>query len=77
MKTKELKGILDRIGAWPQDAQEELVRSIAEIEARYTNVYRLDDDEQAALKRSGDDMRAGRFASDEEVAQVFDRYRRS
>lgn len=77
MKTKDLKKIFDRVPSWPKDAQEELVRSIAEIETRYTKVYHLDDDERAALKRSADDVRHGRFANDAEVDAVFDRYHRA
>lgn len=42
-----------------------------DIETRYTLVYRLSDDERAGVERGLADMRAGRFASDEEVAAVF------
>jgi hypothetical protein len=77
MQTKDLKKILERVPTWPKDAQEELVRSIAEIETRYTKVYQLNDDERAALKRSADDVRHGRFASDDQVDEVFDRYHRA
>ena len=77
MQTKDLKKILERVPTWPKDAQDELVRSIAEIETRYTKVYQLNDDERAALKRSADDVRHGRFASDDQVDEVFDRYHRA
>jgi len=77
MQTKDLKKILERVPTWPKDAQDELVRSIAEIETRYTKVYHLNDDERAALKRSADDVRHGRFASDDEVDEVFDRFHRA
>lgn len=77
MQTKELRKILERVPTWPKDAQDELVRSIAEIETRYTKVYHLNDDERVALKRSADDVRHGRFASDDEVDEVFDRFHRA
>lgn len=77
MKTKELKGILDRVGSWPKDAQEELIRSVTEIESRYKKVYHLDDDERAALKRSEDDVRHGRFATSDEVEFVFGKFHRT
>lgn len=77
VKTKELKTILHRADKWPKDAQEELARSAAEIESRYANIYRLNDDERAALKRSADDVRHGRFASDDEVETVTMRFFRA
>jgi hypothetical protein len=77
MQTKELKNFLSRIPAWPKDAQDELIRSMAEIETRYGNVYHLDDDERAALKRSAQDVRNKRFSSNEEVDSVFGRFHRA
>jgi hypothetical protein len=77
MATKELKKLLDRIPTWPKDAQEELIRSMAEIETRYRNVYHLDDEERAALKQSAHDVRNKRFAGKEEVDSVFARFHRA
>ena len=67
MQTKDLKKILYRIPTWPKDAQAELIRSMAEIETRYSKVYHLDDQERAALKQSAQDVRNKRFASNEET----------
>ena len=72
---KKLETLLERIEAWPDDAQAELVDSILAIESKHLGVYRLTDDERAAVRRGLEEMRAGKFASDEEVAAVFDRYR--
>jgi hypothetical protein len=36
----------------------------------------LTPDDREALKRSAEDVRSGRFAADEDVKRVFDRYRR-
>lgn len=77
MQTNELKEFLSRIPAWPKDAQHELIRSMAEIEARYRNVYHLDEDERAALKRSAQDVRNKRFASNDEVDSLFGRFHRA
>jgi hypothetical protein len=77
MQTKNLKKFLARIPKWPKDAQEDLVRSMSEIESRYAGVYHLNDEERSALKHSADDVRAGRFATEEEVDSVFDRYHRA
>jgi hypothetical protein len=77
MQTKDLKKFLSRIPAWPKDAQDELIRSMAEIETRYGNVYHLDADERAALKRSAQDVRNKRFASNDETDSVFGRFHRA
>jgi hypothetical protein len=77
MQTKDLKKFLARIPKWPKDAQDELVRSMAEIETRYSRVYKLDDEERAALKRSADDVKKGRFATAEDTNAVFGRFHRS
>lgn len=77
MQISDLQKLLKRVPTWPKDAQEELVRSIAEIETRYTKVYSLNAEERAALKRSGDDVKRRRFASDDAVDEVFDRYHRA
>jgi len=77
MQTKDLKKFLARIPNWPKDAQDELVRSMTEIETRYGRVYRLDDDERAALRRSADDVKKNRFATAEETNAVFGRFHRS
>jgi len=72
---KRLETLLDRISAWPDEAQAELVESILRIESKHLGVYRLSDDERAAVRRGLEEMRAGKFATDEEIATVFDRYR--
>ena len=77
MKTSDLKKYLQRIPAWPKEAQDELVRSMAEIEHRYSERYQVDDDELAALERSADDVRNNRFATDDDVEAAFTRYDRA
>jgi predicted nucleic acid-binding Zn-ribbon protein len=77
MTAKSLKQLLERISEWPNEAQEELRRSVTEIETRYSKVYHVNEDEREALNRSAEDVRKGRFASDEEVESVFDRFHRA
>jgi hypothetical protein len=77
MEIKDLKKVLDRVSTWPKEAQDELVRSVAEIETRYTGVYHVNDEERAALHRSAEDVRKGRFATDQEVDTVFSRLHRA
>ena len=41
------------------------------------SVYRLSEDEREALEQSAADMREDRFATDEQVAAIFRKYRQS
>jgi predicted transcriptional regulator len=72
---KRLETLLERVSALPEDAQEELLDHVAMIEARQSGVYQLSDDERAAVLRGLEEMRQGKFATDEEVEAVFSRYR--
>ena len=75
MKKQGLEILLERASTWPEEAQEELVRSAFDIEMRHFRGYELTEDDHAALARSLDDVRNGRFATEREVAAVFSRYR--
>ena len=77
MKTSDLQKYLQRVPAWPKEAQDELVRSMVEIEYRYSERYHVDDEELAALERSADDVRNSRFATDDDVEAAFTRYHRA
>jgi hypothetical protein len=75
MTRQGLEILLERVSNWPEEAQEEFVRSVASIENKYLGVYRLSDAERDAVRRGLEDMRTGKLASDDAVAAVFDRYR--
>ena len=72
---KRLETLIERVSALPEEAQEELLDHIAIIEAKHSGVYELSDDERTAVRRGLEEMRQGKFASDEEVEAVFSRYR--
>ncbi len=74
--TKTLDTLLERAETWPDEAQAELVQSVLDIEAKHFGVYRLSEEERAAVREGLEEMRQGNFASDEEVAAVFSRHRR-
>ena len=67
--------LIERVAALPEEAQDELLDHIAIIEAKHSGVYELSDDERTAVRRGLEEMRQGKFASDEEVEAVFSRYR--
>jgi hypothetical protein len=75
MTRQGLEILLERVSTWPEEAQEEFVRSIADIESRHLGVYRLNDGERDGVRRGLADLRQGRLASAEAVAAVFNRYR--
>lgn len=74
MTKQALEILLERVSAWPEAAQEELMRSVTDIENRHLGIYRLNDDERNAVRRGLKDMREGRLASDDAVVAVFNRY---
>ena len=67
--------MLERVSTWPEEAQEEFVRSIANIEDKHFGPYRLSEDERNAVRRGLAEMRERKLASDDAVAAVFNRYR--
>ena len=75
MNTK-LKNIMERVENWPDEAQEEALESLLAIEQEFAEPYELTDEDRVAIDRSLDDLRHGRLATDEQVAAVFNRYRR-
>ncbi|MGB9365593.1 MAG: hypothetical protein WCE79_06240 [Xanthobacteraceae bacterium] len=72
---ERLKSLLDRALSWPEEAQEELMDCILVIESRQSGIYHLSDDERAAVRKGLEAAERGEFATDEEVAAVFNRYR--
>jgi predicted transcriptional regulator len=76
MTKDQIDAVLDRVRTWPPERQEDAVRVLLRMEEAGTGVYRLSDDERAAIEEGMAQARRGEFATDEEVAAVFDRYRR-
>ena len=51
MTRQGLEILLERVSTWPEEAQEELLRSVAGIEQKHFGIYRLSDDERSAVRR--------------------------
>jgi hypothetical protein len=77
MTRNEVKEALDRVLTWPAEAQQEAVALLETIEDEFVASFQLSPDDREALKRSADDVRNGRFATDENVQRIFARYRRA
>ena len=67
--------MLDRVRTWPPERPKDAVRVLLQMEAAGTHVYVLSDEERSEIELSLEEARRGEFATDEEVAAVFNRYR--
>jgi hypothetical protein len=73
----KLKELIERLDTWPADAQQEAIQMLLAIEQEQVEPYELTPEDRAAIDRSIEDMRHGRFATDEQVAAIFSRRPRS
>jgi len=71
----KVKELLEGIDAWPQEDQEELVEVARLIEARRTGVYRLSDEERAAVRAGMHAARLGEFVPDDEMERFYQLHR--
>lgn len=70
---KVLENLIERVAALPKQAQEEVVRSVIEIERKHTGIYNLDEAERADILEALEEVRRGEVASDDEAAALFKR----
>jgi hypothetical protein len=75
MTKTEIDAVLERVKTWPPERQEEAAGVLLEIEAEVTGVYHLTEEDRREIELSMEEARRGEFASDEEVAALFNRYR--
>jgi len=71
MTAKALKEVLQRVDAWPEEDQEALAEHARELEARRTGLYRMTDEERAAVREGLDQADRGEFVSDEEMDEFW------
>lgn len=78
MKTKRLAEVLERVEAWPPHAQDELAEIAFDIDADLKDIaYKPSPEEIEGIDRGLRDAEQGRFATDEEIAAAFAKFRRS
>jgi predicted transcriptional regulator len=76
MKTKNLTQVLERVEAWPPDAQDALAEIARDIDESISKGdYVPTPAELAGIDRGLRDAEQGRFAPDEQVDAAFSRLR--
>ncbi len=70
-----VKEILRQVESWPEEDQEELAQVARVIEARRTGIYRLSDEERAAVREGMAAARRGEFVPDDEMEKFYQLHR--
>jgi hypothetical protein len=73
MTKQQLAALFDRVASLPEDAQDEVAASLAAIEAKYTGVYCVSDDERAGIERGLASVREGRLVAEDDMAAFWRR----
>jgi predicted nucleotidyltransferase len=69
MMTKTLRDLLAHAETWPREDQDEPAEYAREIEARRSGLYRMSDDERAAVNQGLAEADQGKFISDDVIAK--------
>jgi predicted transcriptional regulator len=76
MKTKKLTEVLERVEAWPPEVRNELAECALELDAGFKDgEYEPTPEELAGIDRGLRDAAEGRFATDQQVEAVFEKFR--
>ena len=70
----KLQNLFARIAALPDELLGEIEQSIDEIERWRGEVFRLTDEERAAVRKGMEAARRGEFVTDEELAAFYRRH---
>ena len=70
-----LKQMLPQIDSWPAEDQQTLTEIVMEIEAGRSSGAAMSDAERAGVERGLEDLRMGRFASEEALAAIRAKFR--
>jgi len=63
--------LLERVAALPEELLDDVEESIEEIERWRGGVFRLTDEERAAVREGMDAARRGEFVPDDELAALY------
>jgi predicted transcriptional regulator len=70
----KLQNLFERIAALPDELLGEIEQSIDEIERWRGDVFRLTDEERAAVRKGMEAAQRGEFVTDEELAAFYRRH---
>jgi predicted transcriptional regulator len=70
----KLQNLFERIAALPDELLDEIAQSIDEIERWRGDVFRLTDEERAAVRKGMEAARRGEFVTDKELAAFYRRH---
>jgi hypothetical protein len=68
------KKLLEQVETWPEEDQAELAEYAREIEARRTGVYRMSDEDRAAVRKGLAQADRGEFVLDEVISDADKRH---
>lgn len=72
--TKRRHNLLERIAALPEEMLADVEESVDEIERWRGGIFRLTDEERAAVRKGMDAAERGDFLSDEELDAFYRRH---
>lgn len=75
MTRQEIDAVLERVRSWPEDRQRDLISIVEQMERLDRAPYELSEEERIDLKMAISEADRGEFATDEEVAAIFEKYR--
>jgi len=75
MTKEQIAEIFERFKTWPEDRQQDAIEILLAMEAMGAGPATLSESERAGVDRGLEDMRNRRFASDENVSALFNRFK--
>ena len=69
------QNLLERVAALPEELLGEVEETVDELVRWHEGVYRLSDDERAAVRKGMEAARRGEFVSNEELEAFYRRHR--
>jgi predicted transcriptional regulator len=72
--TIAVKDLMERVAAWPPEDIAALEEFVRDMEARRADLYRLTEEERAAIRQGLAQAERGEFVPDEEIAEINKRH---
>ena len=70
------ESLIERVATLPEELLDEVSESVEDIVAWHQQgVYHLSDDERSAVRKGMEAAQRGEFASDDEIAALYNRFR--